>query len=221
MGRHKKTDLCPFGGDGLSGKWKYWIIYHLASGTKRFAELQRLVPDVSRQMLTLQLRELAAIGIVERQAHDLASPRVDYFLTPAGWLLVPLINQMRLWGEALGSDQDVRDDWMLSFSGRWTFWIWYFLTSGPKCFGDLQRALPDASRQMLSLQLRKLQQAGVLERRVTCARPSRPIYALTEQGQQSAPLLRQMVSWGTWLCDELGLEYVYPLNNMIDVASTL
>ncbi|HEX8035679.1 MAG TPA: winged helix-turn-helix transcriptional regulator, partial [Ktedonobacterales bacterium] len=45
MTRPKRTTLCPLGGVGVSGKWMFWIWYHLLSGTKRFGELQRLIPD--------------------------------------------------------------------------------------------------------------------------------------------------------------------------------
>ena len=58
MTRQKKTTVCPLGGGGVGGKWKFWIMYQLLSGPKRFGELQRLFPQVSRQMLTIQLREL-------------------------------------------------------------------------------------------------------------------------------------------------------------------
>lgn len=218
MGRCKKTEMCPFAGDGLSGKWKFWIIYHLLSGTKRFGELQRLVPDISRQMLTTQLRELETIGIVGRRAYSQALPRVDYFLTPAGRQFAPIVFQVYEWG-ARNTAQAAEQDWMLTFGGKWTFWIWYVLTDGPRRFGELQQILPAASRQMLSRQLHKLQHIGVLKR-CTCDGPSKPVYVLTEFGMQAAPLLQQMVQWSRHLCDQLGLEYVYPLNPMVDGAPT-
>lgn len=62
MTRVKKTTVCPIGCAGVGGKWKFWIWYHLLSGTKRFGELQRLIPEASRQMLTLELRELEQVG---------------------------------------------------------------------------------------------------------------------------------------------------------------
>ncbi len=51
---------------------------------------------------------------------------------------------------------------MVSLGGRWKFWIWYHLFSGPKRFGELQQLLPQANRQTLTVQLRELEQMGVL-----------------------------------------------------------
>ena len=78
MPRQKKTALCPAGMVGVGGKWKFGILYHLLSGTRRFGELQRLLPQASRQMLTIQLRELEQMGIVRRviRGHEAILRRV-------------------------------------------------------------------------------------------------------------------------------------------------
>src|SRR5258708_35066530 len=60
----------------LGERWKVWINYHLFSGTKRFGELQRLLPQISRQVLTMQLRELEQMGMLHRQASRQGSPKV-------------------------------------------------------------------------------------------------------------------------------------------------
>jgi DNA-binding HxlR family transcriptional regulator len=101
--------------------------------------------------------------------------------------------------------------------GKWKFWIWYHLLNGTKRFGELQRLLPQASRQLLSLQLRELEQIGVLGRQI-CVQGSKVEYTLTELGQRSEPMLRQMYAWGRWCCDQIGLEYNWPLvsDEMVD-----
>ena len=98
MARQKKTVVCPLGGDGVGAKSKFWILYHLLSGTRRFGEIQRLLPEVSRQMLTIQLRELEQIGVLRRKVYVQLPPKVEYSLTDLGWSLAPILRQMERWG---------------------------------------------------------------------------------------------------------------------------
>src|SRR5579884_1346361 len=206
MSRQKKTVLCPFGGVGVGGKWKFWIWYHLLSGTKRFGELQRLIPQASRQMLTIQLRELEQIGFIQRQVYEQKVPKVEYSLTELGWKLEPVLRQMYAWGQWYSDQMGLEfDGWLVSLGGRWRFWIWYYLFSGSKRFSELQRLLPQASRQTLTMQLRELEQMGVLYRQVSVKGPPKVEYALTELGQKSEPLLRQMFALGRWCCEQVGV----------------
>src|SRR6266487_3733801 len=156
MTRQKKTIVCPIGGGGVGGKWKFWIMYHLLNGPKRFGELQRLFPQVSRQMLTIQLRELEQIGILHRQIYIQVPPKVEYRLSEVGQRLEPILRQMDTWGQWYTEQGDQEVDWLVSLGGRWTFWIWYHLLSGPKRFGELQKLLPQISQHMLILKLREL-----------------------------------------------------------------
>jgi DNA-binding HxlR family transcriptional regulator len=83
----------------IGGKWKGVILFHLLGGTKRFNELRRLVPKVTQRMLTLQLRELEADGVVERKIYQQIPPRVDYSLTNFGYSLEPILLLIRDWGD--------------------------------------------------------------------------------------------------------------------------
>jgi DNA-binding HxlR family transcriptional regulator len=85
----------------IGGKWKGIILYHLmaADGPIRFNALQRELPQVTRRMLTRQLREMEADGIILRTAYPEVPPRVEYSLTPKGDTLAPIINALRDWGE--------------------------------------------------------------------------------------------------------------------------
>src|SRR5687768_13863516 len=77
--------------DVIGGKWKSVIVYHLLDGTKRFNELKRLNKGITQRMLTLQLRELEASGIVHREIYRQIPPKVEYSLTEFGRSLEPLI----------------------------------------------------------------------------------------------------------------------------------
>lgn len=85
----------------MGGKWKPIILYHLgAGGALRFSELSRGMPDVTDRMLTRQLRELEADGLITRTVYRQVPPKVEYALTPLGLGLYPLLIQMRDWGLA-------------------------------------------------------------------------------------------------------------------------
>lgn len=213
MTRQKKTAICPLGGVGVGAKWKAWIWYHLLSGTKRFGQLQRLIPQASRQMLTIQLRELEQTGVLQRKDYMQVPPKVEYSLSELGQNAEPMFRQWYAWGKWCSEQAGLEyDDWLMRLCDKWKFPIWYHLLSGPKRFGELQRLLPLISRQILAMQLRMLEQMKVLQREVSAQSPSRVEYKLSELGQKSEPIIRQVYAWGKWYCDQRGLEFDSPVN---------
>ena len=86
--------------DIIGGKWKALIIYHLINGTQRFNSLQRSMTGITQRMLTLQLRELEADGLIHRKAYPVVPPKVEYSLTAFGRTLLPVIDAMHAWGTA-------------------------------------------------------------------------------------------------------------------------
>ncbi|QMT40290.1 winged helix-turn-helix transcriptional regulator [Neisseria shayeganii] len=88
----------------IGGKWKVLILYHLNTDIRRFNELQRLLSGITQRMLTLQLRELEADGIVHREVYPQVPPKVEYSLTDFGRTLLPVIEAMYRWGEAYAAE---------------------------------------------------------------------------------------------------------------------
>ena len=84
----------------IGGKWKPILLFLISKGVNRFGILQRGVEGISKQMLTKQLRELEADGILERKIYAEIPPRVEYFITDLGESIMPVIASMRAWGEA-------------------------------------------------------------------------------------------------------------------------
>ena len=82
----------------IGGKWKAVILFYLLDGTLRFNELRRKIPGITQRMLTLQLRELEADGLVERTVFPVVPPHVEYALSPFGTSLEPVLRAMRDWG---------------------------------------------------------------------------------------------------------------------------
>jgi DNA-binding HxlR family transcriptional regulator len=95
------NDGCPVEAalDMIGDKWKGVILFHLLSGTKRFGEIKRIIPDVSQRVLTKQLRELEEDSIVLRTVYPEVPPKVEYTLTALGLSLEPILLSLREWGE--------------------------------------------------------------------------------------------------------------------------
>ena len=85
--------------DIIVGKWKPVIMFHLLNNDKlRFSELQRLIPDISKKMLTNQLRELEHHDIIHREVYAEVPPRVEYSITEYGMGLKEVLMAMQKWG---------------------------------------------------------------------------------------------------------------------------
>ena len=82
----------------VGGKWKASILWHLARETMRFSDLQRQFSEITRKMLTQQLRELEADGLVHREVYPQVPPKVEYSLTEKGRTLSPILELMCDWG---------------------------------------------------------------------------------------------------------------------------
>ena len=83
----------------IGDKWKVLILRDLLPGTKRFGELKRSIGSVSQKVLTAQLRDMEAKGLVSRKVYAEVPPRVEYSLTDLGKSLKPILNAMWAWGE--------------------------------------------------------------------------------------------------------------------------
>jgi DNA-binding HxlR family transcriptional regulator len=86
----------------LTGKWKIEIMWLLAQGTHRFGELRRALPGITQHMLTVQLRELEADGLVKRTAYEEMPPRVEYDITEAARGLQPVFETLIAWSKQHG-----------------------------------------------------------------------------------------------------------------------
>jgi DNA-binding HxlR family transcriptional regulator len=82
----------------IGGKWKVLIIYAISKNANRFSLLQKVMPDISKQMLVNQLRELEEDKIIERIIYAEIPPRVEYKMTKYGQSLMPVIGVIQEWG---------------------------------------------------------------------------------------------------------------------------
>jgi DNA-binding HxlR family transcriptional regulator len=80
--------------------------------------------------------------------------------------------------------------------GKWKGVILYYLLDGTKRFGELRRLLPNITQRMLTLQLRELEEDGVINRKVYAQVPPKVDYSLTEFGRTLEPVIYLMKDWG-------------------------
>ena len=82
----------------IHGKWKMPILGSLIFGLNRFGEIQKNIPKITPRMLSKELKDLEANGIVERKVYDTTPVKVIYELTPSGKKLSGVMDKMLEWG---------------------------------------------------------------------------------------------------------------------------
>ncbi|HAK31382.1 MULTISPECIES: winged helix-turn-helix transcriptional regulator [Sphingobacterium] len=86
-------------GEVLYGKWKIRLLWFIDQGHKRPSELQRKIPDASRRVLNIQLKELEDHEVVMKKIYPVVPPKVEYSLTDLGMSLIPIISALGQWGD--------------------------------------------------------------------------------------------------------------------------
>lgn len=86
-------------GQVLYGKWKIRLLWFINEGFQRPSELQRKLPDASRRVLNIQLKELEEHELVSKIIYPVVPPKVEYSLTDFGKTLIPVISALGHWGD--------------------------------------------------------------------------------------------------------------------------
>jgi DNA-binding HxlR family transcriptional regulator len=87
-------------GEVLYGKWKIRLLWFINEGHKRPSELQRKIPDASRRVLNIQLKELEEHELVSKIIFPIVPPKVEYQLTDFGKTLIPVISALGNWADS-------------------------------------------------------------------------------------------------------------------------
>jgi len=83
----------------IYGKWKVRLLWFINEGFVRPSELQRKIPDASRRVLNVQLKELETHELISKTVFPVVPPRVEYSLTDFGKTLIPVIAALGQWGD--------------------------------------------------------------------------------------------------------------------------
>lgn len=92
--------ICPFATTQrvLQGKWAIVVLYQLSTGTQRFNELERNIPEITRSMLTRQLRQLEHDKLINRKVYAEVPPRVEYSLSELGDKFRKVLDEIEVFG---------------------------------------------------------------------------------------------------------------------------
>ncbi|MDV3127663.1 helix-turn-helix transcriptional regulator [Mycobacterium sp. 21AC1] len=96
----KEVGDCPIDAtlSVIDGRWKGTILWRLADGPMRTAELRRSIPDITERMLIRHLHDLVDAGIIDRHDAGTVPPRVHYSISDYGMTLAPVLQALCEWG---------------------------------------------------------------------------------------------------------------------------
>ncbi len=90
----------------IGGKWKTVVLWYLKNDKKRFAELNKLIPQMTERMLSITLKQLENDGLILREVYTTKPPlKVEYSLTDFGKTLLPVLNAIAKWGRTVGEEK--------------------------------------------------------------------------------------------------------------------
>lgn len=83
----------------IQGKWTILIMHYLSEEPVRFNQLLKQLPDMTHATLSKQLKQMETNGLINRKVYPQVPPKVEYTLTEIGRDFLPVIEQVRQWGE--------------------------------------------------------------------------------------------------------------------------
>ena len=100
MSKTKELPACPVETTLMliSDRWKVLILRDLMEGTRRFGGLKKSIGSISQKVLTANLRDMEADGLLTRKVYPEVPPRVEYTLTETGYSLRSVLDAMTQWG---------------------------------------------------------------------------------------------------------------------------
>lgn len=188
----------------IDGKWKLCILSKLSSqGVKRFTEISDVMPAITKQMLTNQLRELELAGIIHREVYKVIPPKVEYSLTKLGESLIPVLKLLEEWAEhnpkepPANSNVYCQKEASLQFiGGKWKLLILSYLGKAEAIrFMELKHRIPQITKKMLTTKLRELEEDGIIHREVYPVIPPKVEYSLNEKGKSLMPIIQSFEDW--------------------------
>lgn len=108
---------------------------------------------------------------------------------------------VKMHGKTYHCALDITMDYL---GGKWKSVVLWYLRNKTMRFGELRKQIPDITEKMLSLQLKSLEEAGLVKRKVFAEVPPRVEYSLTDFGKTVVPVLEAIAKWGRTLGEKEG-----------------
>ncbi|PKK36718.1 MarR family transcriptional regulator [Siphonobacter sp. SORGH_AS_0500] len=85
----------------IGGTWKMPILWRLRTKTMRYGELKKDIPHITHKMLSTQLKDLEAHGLIRREVYAEVPPKVEYSITEKGKEALPVVETLIDYGKKL------------------------------------------------------------------------------------------------------------------------
>ena len=96
--------------DRIGGTWKMPILWRLRNKTLRYSELKKVIPHITDNMLSSQLKQLEAFGFINRKAYPEVPPKVEYSITDKGLTTIPIIKSLLDYGLDLMEQEGIKHE---------------------------------------------------------------------------------------------------------------
>jgi DNA-binding HxlR family transcriptional regulator len=93
--------------DWIGGSWKMPVLWRLKEKTLRYSEIKKTLPHISDKMLSLTLRELEQVRLIDRKVFAVVPPKTEYSLTSLGKKTIPVIEVLREFGISLMKEEGI------------------------------------------------------------------------------------------------------------------
>ncbi|MCS7224117.1 MAG: winged helix-turn-helix transcriptional regulator [Armatimonadetes bacterium] len=174
--------LTPPVDEVLRCKWSVLVLALLGEGKRRPSQILKSCPGLTAKVLGERLKKLQILGLVQREPSDGFPKKTIYRLTPHG-------RRAAQWASLLISSGLTYDQWTQILGCRHTARVLSFLAH-QSCRPKVLRYQLRMSDKVLFDRLKKLEQMGLVVRRVLAARPLQVFYALSPKAQNVLALLR-------------------------------
>ena len=93
----------------IEGKWKMHILFWLwKKDVLRYSQLKRALGNITHKMLSNQLKELEADGLIVRHEYPQVPPKVEYYMSERGLSLMPVLQSLCEWGTEHMNDENFK-----------------------------------------------------------------------------------------------------------------
>ena len=192
----------------VKDKWTNDILYNLYKDPKRFRDLEKAIPEISKKVLSSKLRKMENNNLIYKSIISKTPLIIQYHLSDFSLSLRPIFSSMYLW--VMNYQQDyynlVKNDLKsyalipISFTlhileKKWKVGILNSLRNNPKRISELKKELHPVSKKMLIEHLKEMEQDGLIIKNIYDENLPKVEYSLTSSGKALIPIMDMFIEW--------------------------